>query len=238
MYWYKSQAMVSHMTDKLAPQDPDSQLVLHNYFRSSTSIRVRVALNFKGLSYHYASYALLNAEHRDAQYLKLNPQGLVPALQISPDKVLSQSLAIIEYLDECYPNPPLLPSNSIGRARVRSLAMIIACDIHPLNNLRLLQTLRQDFGATDAEVSAWFAKWVHEGFAALEKRLVDEPETGKFCHGDTPGLADICIYAQMLNNQRFNVEVNEYPRLVEIYERCAKLPEFERAHPANQPDAT
>ncbi|NNF17386.1 MAG: maleylacetoacetate isomerase [Gammaproteobacteria bacterium] len=214
-----------------------TELVLHNYFRSSTSIRVRAALNLKGLDYLYAAYALLQSEHRAHAYLTLNPQGLVPALQISPEKVLTQSLAIIEYLDEVYPTPRLLPEDALGRARVRALAMIIGCDIHPLNNLRVLQALRKDFAASDGQVTTWFQTWVHEGFAALENRLDHESETGAFCHGDEPGLADICLYAQVLNNQRFNVDMTPFPNISEIFARCESLPAFANAHPARQPDA-
>ena len=215
-----------------------SRLILHNYFRSSTSIRVRTALNLKGLEYYYAPLALLKAEHQSADYLALNPQGLVPALQISPDKVITQSLAIIEYLDENYPAPPLLPADAWGRARVRSLAMMIACDVHPLNNLRVLNVLRREFGADDEAVSDWFARWVHKTFIALEARLASEADTGQFCHGDSAGLADICLYAQVLNNQRFKVDMSGYPTILEIFERCQQIDAFARAHPANQPDAT
>lgn len=214
-----------------------TEFILHNYFRSSTSIRVRVALNIKQLDYHYASYALLTKEHKSQDYLALNPQGLVPSLQISPDKILGQSLAIIEYLEETHPEPPLLPSDAWGRARVRSMALMIACEVHPLNNLSVLNTLRSDFGATDAQVSHWFATWVHRTFAALEIRLASEEATGDFCHGDTPTLADICLYAQVLNNQRFDVDMSAYPSIRAIHARCEALEAFAAAHPARQPDA-
>ena len=213
-------------------------MILHNYFRSSTSIRVRVALNLKGLDYHYASYALLKKEHKSDNYLTLNPQGLVPSLQISPEKVLGQSLAIIEYLNEEFPDPPLLPADTWGRARVRSMALMIACEIHPLNNLSVLNTLRTEFGADDAAVKRWFSNWVHLTFSALENKLVSESESGKFCHGDTPTLADICLYAQVLNNQRFEVDMQGYPAIREIYTRCEELEAFANAHPSRQPDAT
>lgn len=214
-----------------------TDLILHNYFRSSTSIRVRVALNLKKLDYHYASYALLNKKHQSAEYLSLNPQGLVPSLQISPDKVLGQSLAIIEYLDETYPEPPLLPADAWGRARVRAMALMIACDIHPLNNLSVLNTLRVDFGADDAAVSQWFSRWVHRTFEALETRLVEEEATGDFCHGDTPTVADICLYAQVINNRRFDVDMSIYEKISEIFGRCEALDAFAKAHPSQQPDA-
>lgn len=214
-----------------------TDLILHNYFRSSTSIRVRAALNLKGLEYHYVAYPLLDKAHKSPEYLALNPQGLVPALQLSPDKVLTQSLAIMEYLDEVQPEPALLPSDALGRARVRALALTVACEVHPINNLSVLNTLRQDFGADDAAVSRWFAKWVHDAFVALETRLSSEPDTGRFCHGDTPGLADICLYAQVINNQRFGVDMGAYPTLQRVFDACSDMEAFARAHPSEQPDA-
>ncbi|MFK8029678.1 MAG: maleylacetoacetate isomerase [Gammaproteobacteria bacterium] len=214
-----------------------SDLILHNYFRSSTSIRVRVALNLKGLDYHYASYALLDKEHKSDDYLTINPQGLVPSLQISPDKILGQSLAIVEYLNDEYPDPPLLPTDPWGRARVRSMALMVACEIHPLNNLSVLNTLRSEFGAGDQAVKNWFANWVHQTFSALESKLVNESESGLFCHGDTPTLADICLYAQVINNQRFDVDMERYPGISEVYARCEGVAAFANAHPSKQPDA-
>ncbi len=214
-----------------------TDLVLHNYFRSSTSIRVRVALNIKKLDYHYASYALLQKEHKSEDYLSMNPQGLVPSLQISPDKILGQSLAIMEYLEETHPEPPLLPSDAWGRARVRSMALMIACEVHPLNNLSVLNTLKADFGASDQQVSDWFGNWVHRTFTALETRLVSDEATGDFCHGDTPTMADACLYAQVINNQRFNVDMSPYPTISAIYQRCEEVDAFAAAHPSRQPDA-
>lgn len=214
-----------------------TDLVLHNYFRSSTSVRVRVALNLKQLDYYYTSYALLDKAHKTQEYLALNPQGLVPSLQLSPDKILTQSLAIIEYLDEAYPQPPLLPPDAWGRARVRSLALMIACEIHPLNNLSVLNALRTRFGADDAAVAEWFASWVHRTFEPFEARLVNESATGTFCHGDQPSIADICLYAQVLNNQRFKVDMEPYPRIREIHARCEAVEAFAKAHPMQQPDA-
>lgn len=213
-----------------------SDYTLHNYFRSSTSIRVRVALNLKGLDYKYQAYALLPNEHKSKAYLRLNPQGLVPALEIKDTAVLSQSLAIIEYLDEVHPEPSLLPSDALGRARVRALAQIIGCDIHPLNNLRILRKLKADFDADQETINAWFAQWVEEGFTALEQRLT-EPETGQFCHGDTPSLADICVFAQVLNNARFHIDMTPFPKINAIYARCLKIDAFIRAMPDKQPDA-
>lgn len=197
---------------------------------------MRVALNLKGLDYNYQAYALLPNEHKSEAYLRLNPQGLVPALEIKDTAVLSQSLAIIEYLDEVHPEPSLLPSDALGRARVRALAQIIGCDIHPLNNLRILRKLKADFDADQKTVNAWFAQWVEEGFTALEQRLA-EPETGQFCHGDAPSLADICVFAQVLNNARFNIDMTPFPKINAIHARCLKIDAFIRAMPDKQPDA-
>jgi maleylpyruvate isomerase len=209
---------------------------LHSFFRSSTSFRVRAALNLKGIPFDQATYALRKGEQRSPAYLALNPQGLVPSLE-APDGVLTQSLAIIEWLDEVYPDPPLLPCDPWGRARVRSLAQIIALDIHPINNLRVLQYLGKAFGADEAQQADWFRHWVGEAFHALEARLTHEPETGKFCHGDTPGLADLCLAAQVINNARFAVDMSPYPTIRRIHEACMALPAFENASPAHQPDA-
>lgn len=216
-----------------------SDLILHNYFRSSTSVRVRIALNLKNLPYEYAAYALLPDEHKSEAYLALNPQGLVPALEIKGENpaVITQSMAIIEYLDEAYPEPALMPTIPIGRARVRSLAQIIGCDIHPLNNLRVLRHIEENFGADAEAKTAWFRKWARDGFTALETRLSTEPETGVFCHGDKPGLADICLYAQVLNNERFDVGTENYPTIMCIFRACDALPAFQDAKPMNQPDA-
>jgi maleylpyruvate isomerase len=212
-------------------------LVLHNYWRSSTSYRVRIALAMKGLDYEYVPHHLRYGEHLEPAYKAVNPQGLVPALVLEDGRLLSQSLAIIEYLDETVPEPPLLPDTAIGRARVRMLAQIIACDIHPVNNLRVLTSLRTVFRAGDQDVVNWFRHWVNESFEPLETMLSSSPETGTFCHGDTPGLADICLAAQVLNNTRFGVDMSPYPVISRIHEACMALPAFQRAAPKNQIDA-
>jgi maleylpyruvate isomerase len=214
-----------------------SGLVLHNYFRSSTSYRVRIALELKGIDYTYVPHHLRHGEHREASYLAVNPQGLVPALILDDGTMLSQSLAIIEYLDETHPEPPLLPKDALGRARVRMLAQMVACDIHPVNNLRILTSLRTLFAAGDDDVNNWFRHWVNETFAPLEKLLSTSKETGCFCHGDTPSLADICLVAQVANNGRFGVEMSPYPTISRINAACMELPAFQQAAPANQPDA-
>ncbi|WP_439148768.1 maleylacetoacetate isomerase [Sulfitobacter sp.] len=213
-----------------------TDLALHNYFRSSTSVRVRAALNLKGLSFDYIPLSLLKGEQASADHLALNPSGLVPTL-VTPHGPLPQSLAIIEWLDEVYPEPALLPADPWGRARVRSLAHIVALDIHPVNNLRILKHLEAEYGV-DAEGKAqWFRKWASAGLAALEQRLTADPETGAFCHGDTVGLADLCLYAQVLNNVRFDVDMTSYPTLRRIHANCMEIPALQDAIPANQPDA-
>ncbi len=214
-----------------------SGLVLHNYFRSSTSYRVRIALAMKGLSYDYVAHHLRHGGHRKPAYLAVNPQGLVPALVLEDGTMIAQSMAILEYLEETVPNPPLLPADPKARARVRMLADMIACDIHPVNNLRVLDRLRARYGADDTEIASWFRHWVDETFAPLEKMLAADPQTGTFCHGHAPGMADICLVAQVASNARFNVDMAPYPTIGRIRDTCMELPAFADAAPARQPDA-
>lgn len=214
-----------------------TKVILHNYFRSSTSVRLRAALNLKGIPFAYVAYHLRKAEHQSANYLSLNPQGLVPALELPSGQILTQSLAIIEYLDEVHPDPPLLPKEPADRARVRALSQAVACDIHPINNLRVLAYLRKQFGAQDEAVAQWFRHWVIETFGPLETLLASDGRTGRFCHGDSPGLADLCLYAQVLNNQRLSIDMQPYPTIQRIYEACAAMPAFAAAAPGRQPDA-
>lgn len=212
-------------------------LTLHNFFRSSTSTRLRAALNLKGLDYRYVAYALRKGETRTPQFLALNPQGLVPALEREDGRVLTQSLAIIEWLDETCPQSPLLPADADGRARVRALAQMIACEVHPLNNLRVLEYLAEHFGADEAAQKAWFTHWVATTFDALEATLTRDRDTGAFCHGNTPSLADVCLYAQVWNNRRFQIDTNAWPTIAGIFDRLDGIPAFRDAAPPNQPDA-
>ncbi|MEC9342934.1 MAG: maleylacetoacetate isomerase [Pseudomonadota bacterium] len=216
---------------------PGDEIVLHSYFRSSTSFRVRAALNLKGLSYTYVAHSLLEGAHKQARFLAINPQGLVPSIVWDDGTVLSQSLAIVEFIDEVAPEPPLLPGDPQGRARVRSLAQMIACDIHPVNNLRILNALRSRFGASDGDVSDWFRHWVGETFVPLEALLAGSDATGRFCHGDSPGVADLCLAGQVINNARFDVDMAPYPTINRIFDNCMSIEAIGNAAPANQPDA-
>ncbi|MFN0041351.1 MAG: maleylacetoacetate isomerase [Burkholderiales bacterium] len=209
---------------------------LFGFFRSSASYRVRIALNMKQLPYEQASIHLSKGQQFEAEFAALSPQRLVPVLE-EGDLRLFQSLAIIEYLDEKFPHPPLLPGDAPGRQRVRSLAQQIACEIHPLNNVRVLNYLTNVLGVTEAEKLAWYAHWVQFGFEALEKRLSTERQTGRFCHGDVPGLADIALVPQVANANRFKVDLSPYPAILAINKACLALDAFFQAAPQNQPDA-
>lgn len=210
--------------------------VLHGYYRSSAAYRVRIAMNLKGRPYEDVFHHLRRDEQRSEDYLAVNPQGLVPSLIIDGN-VLTQSLSIIEYLDELYPQPALLPEHPADRARVRALAQLIACDIHPLNNLRVLRYLRTPMGQPEQAVRQWYAHWVTEGFSALETLLVSSKGTGRFCHGDDVGLADICLVPQVANARNFDVDLTPYPTIARIAEEASALPAFVAARPDKQPDA-
>ena len=215
-------------------------LQLYSYFRSSAAYRVRIALELKGLPYSYVPVHLLKdggAQHAP-QYQRLNPTELVPTLVDHAGHTLGQSLAIIEYLDETQPAPALLPHDALGRARVRALAQTVACEIHPLNNLRVLQYLERDLKVTDAATSDWYRHWITLGFTALERMLADNSATGRFCHGDSPGLADCCLIPQVANARRFDTPLEAFPTIRRIEETCLALPAFQRAAPQVQPDAT
>jgi maleylacetoacetate isomerase len=208
---------------------------LYGYFRSSAAFRVRIALNLKKLAYEAAFIHLQRNEQARPEFLGVNPQGLVPALEDGA-ALLIQSLAIIEYLDETHPDPPLLPRGAADRARVRGLAQIVACDIHPINNLRVLRYLRHQLGAEEAAIATWYNHWIAAGFAALERLIAGDPRTGAFCHGGSPGLADIALVPQVVNAQRYRLDLGPYPTITGIYERCMALDAFAAAHPDRQLD--
>jgi maleylacetoacetate isomerase len=208
---------------------------LYGYFRSSAAFRVRIALNLKGLAYENISIHLRRGDQAKPEYRTLNPQGLVPALEID-GHTLIQSLAIIEYLDEIHPRPPLLPAAPPDRARVRSLAEIVACDIHPINNLRVLRYLTHHCGRGESDLGTWYNHWIAAGFDALEAMIAGDPHTGRFCHGDEPGLADIALVPQVVNAERYQLDLSPYPTIARIFAECMRMPAFTAAHPDNQPD--
>ncbi len=211
--------------------------ILHNYYRSSTSFRVRIALNLKGMEYTQKSYHLRQGEQRTDAYLALNDQGLVPTLELDDGTCLSQSMAILEYLDAVHPDSALIPHDPVEAAYVRALCFRVACDIHPLNNLRVLGYLADPLGHDPDEVATWFRHWMNIEFASLEHTLSTDPRTGRFCVGDTPTLADVCLIPQVINGKRFDAGVEAYPTIKRIFEEAMKLPAFEQAAPTNQPDA-
>lgn len=212
---------------------------LYSYFRSSAAYRVRIALQLKGLRYELVPVHLLRdgGQQHAAHYRALNPLQAVPTLVLDDGQVLTESLAIIEYLDETHPQPPLLPADALGRARVRAIAQAVACDIHPLNNLRVLQRLRQQFGTDEAQVNAWYRHWVETGLAAVESLLARDAPPGPFCHGQQPTLADCCLVPQVFNARRFGCDLSEMPRVRAIAAHCEALPAFAAAAPSAQPDA-
>jgi maleylpyruvate isomerase len=209
-------------------------MILYGHAMSSASYRVRIALALKGLEFTSVLLDLRAGEQRREEFRRINSQGLVPALILDDGAVLTQSAAIVEYLDEVHPAPPLLPRHSVDRARVRALTQAITCDIHPLNNLRVLQYLETDLGQDKAARDTWYRHWVQLGFDALERRVTQESASGRFCHGDTPTLADVCLVPQMFNARRFAVDLEPYPRLVGIDAACRELPPFQAAAPDQQ----
>jgi maleylacetoacetate isomerase/maleylpyruvate isomerase len=208
---------------------------LYTYFRSSAAFRVRIALNLKGLAYEAACVHLPRGEHRQPAYGALNPQALLPALE-DGGHLLTQSLAILEYLEETRPEPALLPTDPPGRARVRSLALLVACEIHPLNNLRVLQHLKRSLAQNDERVNAWYRHWIADGLARLEAHLAGAG-TGRYSHGDAPTLADCCLVPQIFNAQRYQCDTAPYPVAMRVFAECMRLDAFERAQPSRQPDA-
>ncbi|HEV3424385.1 MAG TPA: maleylacetoacetate isomerase [Paraburkholderia sp.] len=211
---------------------------LYSYFRSSASYRVRIALNLKNLPYDYAPVHMLRdgGEQLKPEYRKLNPDAVVPTC-VDDDRVLQQSLAIIEYLEETHPEPPLLPAAPADRAYVRSVALQIACEIHPLNNLRVLRYLKHTLGISEEAKDAWYRHWIESGFATLEEHLAGDARTGKFCFGDTPTMADACLVPQVFNAQRFKIDVMQFPTIQRIHDHASRLDAFARAAPGVQPDA-
>lgn len=211
---------------------------LYTYFRSSAAYRVRIALNLKGLAYDAVPVHLLRdgGEQLQPAYRAVNPAGLLPALDDGA-AAIGQSLAIIEYLDETRAEAPLLPADAAGRARVRALALTIAADTHPLGNLRVLKYLTGVLNVTEEQKLAWLHHWMGTGLAAFEQLLATDGRTGRFCHGDTPTLADCCLVPQVFNALRFQLDLSPYPIIQRIYDACAELPAFQQAHPAQQPDA-
>jgi maleylacetoacetate isomerase len=211
---------------------------LYSYFRSSASYRVRIALQLKGLPYEVVPVHLLKdgGQQFSPEYRQLNPEALVPAL-LDDGQVLTQSLAIIEYLEETHPTPALLPANPFDRAYVRSLALSVACEIHPLNNLRVLRYLVHELGVNEDAKNAWYRHWCEQGLAAVEATLARGQRSGAFCYGDTPGLADCVLIPQVFNAQRLKCDLSAMPTILRINEACAALPAFIHAAPASQPDA-
>jgi maleylpyruvate isomerase len=211
---------------------------LYSYFRSSASYRVRIALNLKGLPYEYAAVHLLRngGEQLTPEYRRVGPDGIVPVL-VDDDLVLRQSLAIIEYLEETHPNPPLLPNTPGDRAYVRAIALQIACEIHPLDNLRVLKYLKHELGVADEAKDAWYKHWVRNGFDVLESMLAGDPRTGKFAYGETPTMADLALIPQVFNAQRFKIDMQPYPTIQRIYDEAMRHDAFVRAAPEQQPDA-
>jgi maleylpyruvate isomerase len=209
---------------------------LYSYFRSSAAYRVRIALGLKGAAFEYVPVHLVKGQQRDDRYRAVNPQSLVPAL-IDEGRIITQSLAIIEYLEERYPNPALLPDTPAERARVRSIALSIACEIHPLDNLRVLQYLVRTLGVSEEAKNVWYRHWIDLGLSALESQLANDRATGTFCHGETPCLADICLVPQLANARRYNIPLDAYPTLTRIDSSCRALDAFAAAAPERQPDA-
>jgi len=210
---------------------------LIGYFRSSAAFRVRIALNLKGVAVEHASRHLRKGEHTHPDYVAINPQKLVPAMVLDGGEVLTQSMAILEYLEETHPNPPILPKDPVERARVRSLALIPTADIHPIQNLRVMAYLRQKYEQSEEGTFAWSRHWIETGFDAYEASVAGDRWTGTFSHGNTPTMADLCLVPQVFNAVRFKVDMQRYPTIQRIHETCMKHPAFDAAQPSKQPDA-
>jgi maleylacetoacetate isomerase len=211
-------------------------LKLYTFFRSSAAFRVRIALNLKGLRWESSAIDLVKGEHRTLQFEQVNAQRAIPAL-VDGNQTFTQSMAIVEYLEEKHPDPPLLPATAAERSWVRAIAQLIACDIHPLNNLRVLKYLKRDLGASQEQRDAWMRHWIGEGFASLETTIKRHPQTGSFCHGNVPTVADVFLVPQIFNARRAQMDLSAYPTLVRIFDSCMALPAFDLAQPMKQPDA-
>jgi maleylacetoacetate isomerase/maleylpyruvate isomerase len=209
---------------------------LYTYFRSSAAFRVRIALNWKGLPYEPRFVHLAKGEHRKPEFAQVNAQALLPTLELDDGTRLNQSLAIIEYLEDKHPRPALLPADALGKARVRSISYLIASEIHPLNNLRVLQHLKRALGQSEEQVNAWYRHWIADGLAKLEAELA-RPGTGRFSHGNEPSMADCCLVPQIFNAKRYHCDLAAFPTTMRVFEQCMKLEAFERAQPSQQPDA-
>lgn len=209
---------------------------MYGFFRSGTSHRTRIVLNLKQVDYQLIPVSLMKNEHKQDDFKQINPQGFVPVLQ-TEDQQLIQSPAIIEWLEEHYPEPALLPKDEPARAQVRAIAALVGCDIHPINNKRILDYLRNVLKLDDAQVNAWCQNWIDEGFSALEKMLVEDTTRGDFCVGHAPTIADAYLIPQVDSSKRFKVDMTQYPTIQKIYDACMALPAFQAAAPANQPDA-
>ena len=213
-----------------------SETTVWGYFRSGTSHRLRIALNIKGIAYQTIPVDLRLGRHETPEYRAIHPQALVPTLQVEGQRLI-QTPAILEWLEERYPTPALLPADALGRARVRTLAAVVGCDIHPVNNRRILEALRHRFGADEAAIDDWCGTWIRAGFDAIESMLASDPATGLFCHGDAVTLADVYLIPQVASARRFKVDLAPYPRIAAIDAACAALEAFRKAAPAAQPDA-
>lgn len=211
-------------------------MLYYGYFRSSASFRLRIALKLKGLAPEFKPIHLRKGDQFGAEYTKLNAQDQVPTLITDAGDVLVQSPAILEWLEETYPNPPLLPKDPVGRARARALAMVVGCDIHPLDNLRVLNYLQKALQVSEGQFEDWYNHWIALGFRGLEAMLAGHPETGTYCHGETPTLADVYLVPQVFNSFRFKLPLAPYPNVKRIFDNCMKLSAFDQAQPKNQPD--
>lgn len=210
---------------------------LFNYFRSSASYRVRIGLALKNLDYTYTPVHLVRGEHLSESYATVSAARLVPSLKEDDGTLLTQSLAILEYLDETHPNPPLLPADARGRARVRALALDVACEIHPLNNLRVLRYLTGELKLSEDDKNRWYRHWVETGLAALERQLDGHPQTGRFCHGDAPSIADITLVPQIFNARRLDCRLDHVPTVMRIFDQCMDVQAFAATQPSACPDA-